>query len=385
MAQIDDELAIRKVLAEMTTDQPPAPPARYAAVRRRAIVHRRLHLAGAAAAVAILVAAAIAIPLGLMRISPPPPVAPSRHYHVSEYPPTPHSRSGLVAYGVLNHWRWSMFVTGSGLSGPEATVCWGTTYASAGANGNCAGPPTPANDDGAVASIFSSVGTTEQVDVGNVSSDVSYLRVFYGNGQVLTVRPVAVFGRQYARFFALAAPYSAAVTEVAAYSRTGELAYAIPFDGDGSIGLNRWIPPGQPALPQPASAVIGSGVAFGGHWHLAVYIGPWGTCFADGPTTGSSCSDRTHWTLGRKATVGVIGMMLYGNTSGYWYGQARSGVAYLRLTTARGQTTKVDTVTVDGTSFFAFAGLTRDPAVRWVAYDAAGRRLAVGRVPAPDA
>ncbi len=385
MAQIDDELAIRGVLTEMTEGQPPAPPTRYAAIRRRAIVHRRRQLAGAGAALVIVVAAAIAIPLGLRHIGPPPPVAPSRHYHVSEYPPGPHSRSGLVASGVLNHWRWSMFVTGSGLPGPEATVCWGTTYASAGANGSCAGPPTPANDDGAIAAIFSSVGTTEQVDIGNVSSNVSYLRVFYGNGQVLTVRPVAVFGRQYARFFAFAAPYSAAVTEVAAYSRTGELAYAIPFDGGGSISLDRWIPPGRPALPRPASAVIGSGVAFGGRWHLTVYIGPWGTCFAGSPTGSSSCNDQSYWTLGRQATVGVIGTMYSNNTSGYWYGQTRSDVAYLLLTTARGQATKVDTVTVDGTSFFAFAGSTRDPAVRWVAYDAAGRRLAAGRVPAPNA
>ncbi len=380
MAQIDDELAIRRVLADMTDDQPPAPPSRYAAIRRRATEHRRRQLAGAAAAVAILVAAAIAIPLGLRHFGPQPPSAPSRHYHVSEYPPGPHSPQHLIGYGVVNHLRWNMFVYRQ-----ASNFCWGATFPPVpGMSGGCNNwPPPPASNDGNPASDVTAVGTTEQVDVGSTRSDVSYLRIFYNNGQVLTVHPVAVFGRRYAGFFAFPAPYSAAMTEVAAYSRTGELAYAIPFNGDGNISLVRWIPSGQPALPRPATAVIGSGVASGGRWRLLASVGPWGTCFSGRPAGATSCYDQVGWTLGRKATASVTGTMYVESKIGYSYGHARPDVAYLVFTTARGLTTRANTVTVNGTRFFAFASLQQDPVVRWAAYDASGHQLAAGRGTGP--
>jgi hypothetical protein len=374
MAQVDDELALRTVLADMTDRQPPAPPNRYGAARRRAVLHRRRQLAAAAAAVVILVAVAIAIPLGLLRIGPPAPLAPRRHYHVTLVRPRPGSPSGLIASGRLEGMRWTAVVQLK--SGNQ--LCQSTSLgAPNGAESTCVPwPPPPVTRSGDPVSNFGG-GPGVQIDIGNVRSDVAYLTFTYNNGQVLTAHPVPLFGSRYARWFALPAPYSAAVTRITAYSRTGELAYAIPFTG-GNTGLtiSRWLQPGQPALPRPATYTIGSGTVAGSRWDDHVYVGPWGTCFTF-PTGAFNCFAQTGWLLAPSATAGQIGRAHEGHVA-YVHCQARPSVRYLILTTAHGRTSRVRTVRAGSRRFYAFASLDNDPVVRWVAYDSAGQELASG-------
>jgi hypothetical protein len=376
MAQIDDELAIRGVLAEMTEDQPPAPPTRYAAIRRRAISRRRRQLAGAAAAVAILVAAAIAIPLGLLRIGPPPPAGPTRHYHVSEYRPGRGSPRGLIAYGAVDGTRWQItvetqptfsqgFCMSTG-SGPASQTCVANT-------------PEAANNSGDPASFSSYEGWGRfSADLGTVASDVSYLKVSFSNGQTLTLYPVAIYPSRFARFVALMAPYNAAVTSVTAYSRHGALGYAIPFTAEGSIGLNRWLRPGQAALPRPAKYLIGSGAVNGTRWHEYAWIGPWGTC-TGGAGGGSTCFARTGSLLSPRQLADSFGLSVGAGNTYFVYGEAAPSVGYLIVTGSDGRTQKVRVASAGALKFFAYASVQGDRVVRWAAYGARGQQLAAGR------
>jgi hypothetical protein len=380
MAQIDDELAIRSVLAAMTQDQPPAPPGRYAAIRRRAIAHRRRQLAGAAAAVAILVAAAIAIPLGLLRIGPPPPATQSRHYHVTEYRPGPGSPRGLIAYGTVNGTRWKIAVmTQPSLnlgfcmdteSGPQPVTCSDNA-------------PLPKDNGGVPAdfSLFAGWGKYS-ANLGTVASDVSYLKVDFSNGQALTLYPVAIYGPSYARFVVLMAPYDSAVTSVTAYSSHGELGYAIPFTGQGGIGLNRWLRPGQPALPRPVTYLIGSGTVNGTAWQEHAWIGPWGTCVG-GAGGGDTCFAQAGSVLSPHEVVATFGISAGRGSTFFMYGEASHSVSYLIVNRSDGSTQKVATVRAAAANFFAYASTRSQRVVRWAAYGVDGKRLASGRTTIP--
>jgi hypothetical protein len=374
MAQIDDERAIREVMAEMTQDQPPAPPARYAAIRRRAIAHRRRQLAGAVAAVAILVAAAIAIPLGLLRIGPPPPVTPSRHYHVTENRPGRGS-GGLIAYGTVDGTRWKIGVTtqpqlSDGFcmnteSGPNPSSC-------------VADLPETADDAGSPAMFSLETGWGKYTaNLGTVASDVSYLKVGFSNGQVLTLYPVAIYGPAYARFVALMTPYDSAVTSVTAYSSHGELGYAIPFTALPGIGLNRWLRPGQLALPRPVTYLIGSGTVNGTAWQEHAWIGPWGTCVG-GAGGGSACYAQTGSVLSAHQIVTSFGLSVGPGNTYFVYGQAKPSVSYLIVTRSDGSTERVSMTRAGAVSFYAYASVRGHRVVRWAAYGAHGQRLASG-------
>jgi len=376
MAHFDEERTIRTMLAEMTADQPPAPPARYAAVRRRAIAHRRRQLAGAAAALAVLVAVAIAIPLNLLHIGPTPPATPSTHYHISQSGPGPGSPHGLVATGTAKGrpWRLSMQRT-------DGMVCEVEQFppSSGTAKGCTSGPPAAASRSGDPVSMTGADGSPWQVDYGTVRSDVSYLTISYNNGQVVPVYPVAVFSAKYARYFAFAVPYPAAVTQITAYGRSGELAYAIPFTSAvAGIQTVRWIQPGQPAGPSPVAAQIGFGRIDGKKWHAFVHIGPWGTCFT-GVGGATACSPRIAWPHGRQAEVDQIASSGSGYAFRVVFGETSPAVSYLELMLSNGHTVRWPTVSVGGRKFFAYASADRDRVSRWAAYNAAGLQLASGR------
>ncbi len=57
----DDDLALRAALADLTAGQPPFPAGRLAAVKHRAVMHRRRQLAGGALAVAVAVVLAVSL------------------------------------------------------------------------------------------------------------------------------------------------------------------------------------------------------------------------------------------------------------------------------------------------------------------------------------
>jgi hypothetical protein len=357
------------VLADMTADQPPARPNRFGTVRRRAVLHRRRQLAGPAAAVAILAATAIAIPLGLLRIGPQPPAGPARHYHVSQHQPGPGAERGLIAYGVAAGVPWRLVIR------QEAgdMICWiigsGTSCGS--------GPPAPASRSGPPLTLAGSEGLTWQLDVGTVRSDVAYVTVGYNNGQVLKVYPIALFARRYARYIGFASPFGAAVTGIAAYSAHGQLAYTVPFTADGSITIERWLQPGQPALPPAVTHRIGSGTVNGSAWRQSVYLGPWGTCVS-GSGGGTVCNEDTSWHPAAGQFVRQLASAgLYGTYS-VVSGEAGPQAACIIVSTPAGQTTRVPVVTVGARKFWAYASLRRGPVTRWAAYDSAGHELASG-------
>ena len=374
MAQVDDEFAVREALAEMTVHQPPAPPDRFGAIRRRAVLHRRRQLAGVAGAVAVLVAAAIAIPLGLLRFGPPSPAAPTRHYHVSVSPPGPHSQHDLIAQGRVDGLRWKVaLLPQRGNTGYCFSSSNGSGY------GVCVGnPPQLASATGSPASFntWFSTGATP-IAVGTVSDDVTYLRVSMNNGQLLTLYPVGLLGQKYARFVALAVPYPGAVTQVTAYSRRGELGYAVPFTATGEVELSRWLRPGQPALPRPATYAIGSGVENGVAWQERAYIGPWGICLA-GAGGGSDCIPVDGSPLEPHQLATTFGLSVGQGNIYYAFGSADSAVSYLVVTTSGHSREKVPVVKAGTFKFFAYASAPGNRVVRWAAYNADGEQLGAG-------
>jgi hypothetical protein len=374
MTQLNDESAVRAVLTDLTASQPPAPPDRFASVRRRVVRQRRRRMAGIAAAVAVLAAAAVTIPLGL-HATGPEPQAPQRHYHVSEQPPGPGAKRGLVATARLNGVSYQLLVQRQpGLSG---------YFLSAGAVGEVGidNAATPASRTGDPASFTATIGKTPQAEIATVRSDVAYLTVSYSNGQVLTLHPVDVLGPKNAPFVVLVAPYPAAIIRVTAYSRAGEIGYAVPFTSAGSVDVSTWLRPGQPALPRPLTRLIGSGSVDLTRWNSTVAIGPWGGCLStsSGSVTTSSCWPNPSAGVPGGVVVNPAGGTMIAARNVYIYpGQASSAVAYIEITTKDSRTARVPVVTVGTERYFAYADAPGNRVVQWAAYSASGRLLASG-------
>ena len=107
-----------------------------------------------------------------------------------------------------------------------------------------------------------------QVQYGAVRADVTYVAVRLGNGTVLLLHPVAVYG---VRAVAFAVPVGAGVLDATAYSRHGEIGAAIPFSApNGVAAFSLWLTPGQHGLAR-ASGRIGSGTANGSAWSVTAY------------------------------------------------------------------------------------------------------------------
>jgi hypothetical protein len=99
MTPITDEQIVRAALAGLTGEQPPEPPGRLRAVRRRAVRNRRRQLAGAA--VSALAVAGIAV--GLVRLPPVLHHEPQARAVPSWALPWPDYRNGSVPQSVLNN------------------------------------------------------------------------------------------------------------------------------------------------------------------------------------------------------------------------------------------------------------------------------------------
>src|SRR5215467_7924287 len=77
MIPADDEVRLRAALADLTSDQPPAPASRYSAIRRKAAARRRHQFI---TAVAVLAGAAVLAAVTVHdRLGAPGPVAPAHH------------------------------------------------------------------------------------------------------------------------------------------------------------------------------------------------------------------------------------------------------------------------------------------------------------------
>ena len=185
------------------------------------------------------------------------------------------------------------------------------------------------------------------------------------NGTVLMLHPVAVYGD---RAVAFAIPVGAGVADATAYSRHGEIAAAIPFNGsNGMTDFGYWLTPGQHALDR-TSGQIGSGTANGTAWSVTAYLGPWGTCFQFSAvgTPQVSCVTAPSFLATSNLWSFAEGSVSVGA------GGAPASTAWVIVNQSDGTTTKVWPVTIEGQKLFAFQLLTAPSQVTWTDYDNSG-------------
>jgi hypothetical protein len=104
MPAVNDDLELRTALADLTSDQPSAPPDRFTAIHRKAVSHRRHQVVAGVAAVA-----AIAAAVGLVRLPAFRTAVPTGRSVPSWALPWPDIRNGSVPQSVLDRaviaWR----------------------------------------------------------------------------------------------------------------------------------------------------------------------------------------------------------------------------------------------------------------------------------------
>jgi hypothetical protein len=374
---IHDERDLRDKLGSALDEFDPSPLPLHAVVRqgRAVIVRRRVTAAAYAAAVA---AAAALAPTLVHALHRPSPEA-TRHYHVTLHPPRPASPHGVVAFGLVNHARWQLTVR-LHAHGSETCVSSVAGFAS------CTGGRPPVARMTAPAKLFGDPdqtallpdgrGVRVQMLYGPVRRDVTHLRVELGNGQVLTLRPAAIFGSRYASWVALAVPFAAAVREVIAYSATGEVGYAIPFTAAGSIELVRWLAPAHSPTPRPTTVRLGVGSTGGTSWSARAYLGPWGACFTSAAVVMDICrASASALRAGQLVATMVSSHAGHLNLTAV---EVAPAVNHLIVTTARGRTFVVTPVAVGKWRYCIVPAYDHDPDISWTAYGASGTRLGMG-------
>jgi hypothetical protein len=365
---IGDENDLREQLNRTFEPVTPSPAPIEDAVRRgRAIRGRRR--AGAVASLAVVAAVAVAVAVQPVQHSARATSPASAHYTATVHVPSPNAPAGAIAYGTVNGQWWELVASQPGTDGAGRGQQLITASGAAFGSSEVADvePPFAPDASSPVALTALQSGTT-QCQFGAVAADVSYVTVRLGNGIVLTLHPVTVFG---ARVVAFAAPAGAEIVSATAYSEHGEIAAAIPFNALGwpaSFGL--WLKPGQ-RQPARFSGRIGSGTFDGKPWSAAAYVGPWGLCVEDsgGGTRGSSCVPVI-------AGLGTSVMSWTASTPEVAIGSAAAQVTRLVVTRPDGSTTQVRPVQVGGQKFFAFAMSAGHKKVRWAAYDSSGGLVA---------
>jgi hypothetical protein len=315
----------------------------------------------------------------------PSPVSPAKPYTVTvQAPGRLQAATGLIASGTIDGQSWQVTAAAPGSGTPEPGGQIFTTSGPAFGGAATAwqlGELAVNSADPVSLSEGSGVVLTPghvQVQYGAVQADVTQVAVRLGNGTVLMLHPVAVYG---VRAVAFAVPVGAGIVDVTAYSRHGEIATAIPFNAPGGVAaFGLWLTPGQHGLTR-ASGRIGSGTANGRAWSVTAYLGPWGICYQV-PATGTASAscvpasdlDRNSDTL-HSATLSFTGPGL-----AVAAGHAPAPAAWVIVNQPDGTTTKVWPVTVGGQKLFAFQ-LPTGPAcpgpgcpnpLTWTAYDSSG-------------
>jgi hypothetical protein len=293
--------------------------------------------------------------------------------------PGPHAPAGLIASGTINGQNWDVVVDKPGThragAGQQNIRFEGSAFGDAQAvesvpalRADSAVPVAFDPPFGAIGSSAAGRQGNPQVQYGAVRADISVVKVRLGNGTVLTLRPVTVYGT---RAVAFAAPESATIADVSAYSPDGEIAAAIPFSyQDGPAYFGTWLKPGQDGNPR-ASYLIGSGRFEGQAWSATAYRGPWGICLtasAAGPG-GAGCVTATSQPSTR---------VLF-STTGYQAvtcGIAAQAVVRLAVNRPEGAAIDVRPVVVGNQKFFAFPMNPGTKALSWTAYDSSGAVVA---------
>jgi hypothetical protein len=368
---IHDERDLRAHLGTALDDFAPGPIPMQSVVRRGKAVVIRRRVTAAAAAVAIVLAGVVGGPAlfrALNGISAP---ASGTHYDVTLYPPGPGSPKGLIASGRIGGRHWLLMGRYTHRTG-TCFVVWVRP-----AMDCTGGPPPRAYRVGDPLSIDGTDGTSPQLEYGIVRSDVTLVRVSLSNGQVLALRPERVFGPGFAAGVGFPVPRTADVRQITAYSSKGELAYAVPFTAAGSVQIERWLRPGQPALPRPHRYLLGSGTVAEARWREYLYTGPWGSCVGDAGG-GSFCFNADPGQLRRGKDARQVSASFVGNTTGYFVIAVAPSVSHLRVRMGDGRSFRVSPVFAGGGRFCTFSLVHDNPTVRWIAYSAAGTELASG-------
>jgi hypothetical protein len=370
--RIDDEHDLHELLEEAFGAISPHPAPVDDAIRGGRVIKGRRRLALTVGLGAVAAAAAFAVPSLVHRTSAPASASPGQpHYTVTVEVPGRGSPPGVIALGTINGQRWWVIADRPGADfthpGQQDIVIEGAAVGAPDGSDQYMPPLSTAGSPGPV-SFIGITGGTAQVQVGAVQTNVSYVTVRLGNGTVLTLHPVSVYGT---RAVAFAIPMRATITEVEAYSRHREIAFAVPFNRPGGMAwITSWLQPGQVTAP-PVSGLIGSGTAGGQAWSATAYLGPWGTCIGlDGGTTpGGGCFPSV------PAAAGVI-TLNQGCTPEIAGGLAPAAAVRVVVTQPDGTKVQVRLVTVGGQKAFAFAVRSGTKPLRWVAYDRAGKVVA---------
>ena len=347
--------------AAFSAVEPGAAPVEAAMLHGKKIRNRRRAglLAGA---VAVVAAAVVGVPAFTHDEALPQPT--TTHIRVTVNPPGPHSPAGLIASGLIGNQRWDVIVQSPSSSNCEVT---GINLAFLACEGGL--NPPDAGDPIALGGSGGGTGNAPQyfVSYGTVRADVTSVRVVLSDGTVLNPRPTMVGGR---RLVAFATPTGVPVDSLTAYSRTGEIATAIPFNGpagDSEPSFSQWLRPGQ-AVPGRLSGTIESGTANGQAWRATAYLGPWGTCVVFGGDT-DCFSPEQH------PQTGAVG----GSSLDEW-GTAAASVSYLMVTPKGGiAPARVNVIAVGHQKFWAIQ-LSKNEQMggHFTAYDAAGKLIASG-------
>ena len=347
---------------------PRAAPVDGAMRRGRRIRLRRRSAVAAGVAVAAA-AGVIAVP-ALRQAATEHPAAP--RYTATVQPPGPHAPPGLIASGTVNGKRWQLVAgqPGAGGAGRGQQIFLASGPA-IGADSVSSSNPVIAPDAAHPVLFLELSCGTAQVQYGAVRADVAYVKVRLGNGIVLTLRPVKVWG---IREVAFAVPVGAEIVEATAYSRHGVIATAIPFSYPGTgAAFSAWLRPGQPGLSR-ASGRIASGTVGGHPWSVTAYVGPWGICLeavTTDQTTAGGCTSAT-------SAMGTSLFFRTGGTPQVAGGTAGASVTRVVVRPVGGRPAiQVRPVTVGPQKFFAFP-VPAGKKATWTAYDGSGHAVASG-------
>jgi hypothetical protein len=344
---------------------PPAAPTATVKHRGKAIRTRRQ--VGVAAGVSVAVIAAVLIPGLLRQPNAPAPVSPPHRYpKVTVRDVGRGAPSGLIAHGTIDGkpWRITLSLQGKNLcvttSGDLPQIGCGR------ANSYAASWP---------ASLNASGGGTANSLYGIAAGQVSSVTVALSDGVVLNLRPVRFAGH---KWIGLELPAKLTATKLVAYSRSGEIAYAIPFTAAGGTlpSVQAWLRPGA-AEPRQFTRLIGSGVSAGKRWSVTDHVGPWGQCVVPdipGDQGNSGCWTGHTWKAG--AIMGTGDQ----NKSPWWVvATARPQASYLRLSMTDGTTRQVPVVQVGHARLYAIVIIRGPRIANWSAYTASGHRIDGGQ------
>jgi hypothetical protein len=378
--RIDDEYDLRHRLEQAfeTVTLHPAPIDDAVRQGRTIRMRRRVIAAATVAAVAAVGAVAAFGPTSLHKLVSPPPATQVNYPTVTVQLPGPHSVAGLIASGTVDGKSWQIAATDSntdGLgSGQELFVGFGAAFGSSPVSS--VGPALGTYSTGPV-TFLGIPGGAVQAQYGPVQADVSYVTVRLGDGTVLTLHPVKVYGT---RAVAFAAPVDIEIVSATAYSRHGEMATAIPFNELGNQAyFGAWLKPGQHGLPR-ASGVIFSGRVGGSRVQAIGYQGPWGICVeVSGPGV-IGCGPVLADVLGPGVECWSTG------TTIYVVGGAPARATRVVLTVPGKPGVQVKVVRVGEQKLFAFVFPETAQSLSWKAYDGSGAVVWSGReaVPPPS-